>query len=59
MSEKAENIIRHLVDDNLIDAKLETEGYLNDILSNSIRSKYQEVSPTIFDELETTEEEEL
>ena len=57
MSEKAENIIRHLVDDNLIDAKLETEGYLNDILSNSIRSKYQEVSPTIFDELETTEEE--
>lgn len=60
MSERSQDIIRHLVDDNLIDAKLETEGYLNDILSNSIRSKYQDIAPTIFvDEIESTGEEEL
>jgi hypothetical protein len=42
------NIIKHLVDENLIDAKTETERYLNDILSDSLKNKYQEVAPSMF-----------
>lgn len=55
MSDRSQSIIRHLVDENLIDAKAETENYLNDILSDSLRSKYQQVAPPVFD---TTGEEE-
>ena len=52
------NIIKQLVDENLIDAKTETENYLNDILSNSLKSRYQEISPAIFtDPSEGVEEE--
>jgi len=52
------NIIKHLVDENLIDAKTETESYLNDILSNSIKNKYQEVAPSMFTNLDKNGEEE-
>ena len=44
------NIIKHLVDENLIDAKTETESYLNDILSGSLKTKYQELAPAMFTE---------
>ena len=44
------DIIKHLVDENLIDAKTETESYLNDILSGSLKNKYQEIAPSMFTE---------
>ena len=44
------DIIRHILDENLIDAKKATEGYLNDILSVAIREQYQEVAPEMFEE---------
>ena len=44
------SIIKHLIDENLIDAKQETESYLNDILSDALRSEYKNVAPTIFGE---------
>tara|TARA_R100000008_G_scaffold71949_1_gene49934 strand:- start:488 stop:667 length:180 start_codon:yes stop_codon:yes gene_type:complete len=50
------DIIKHILDENLIDAKRETENYLNDILSNSLQDHYKEVAPTMF-ETTTTEEE--
>ena len=36
------DIIRHILDENLIDAKKATEGYLNDILSGAIKEQYKE-----------------
>jgi hypothetical protein len=44
------SIIKHLIDENLIDAKQETESYLNDILSDSLRSEYGNVAPSMFEE---------
>ena len=44
------SIIKHLIDENLIDAKQETESYLNDILSDSLRSEYENVAPSMFEE---------
>jgi len=44
------DIIRHILDENLIDAKKATEGYLNDILSVAIREQYKEVAPEMFGE---------
>ena len=35
------NIIKHLVDENLIDAKQETESYLNDVLSDVLKYNYE------------------
>tara|TARA_E500000318_G_scaffold40781_1_gene39022 strand:+ start:246 stop:611 length:366 start_codon:yes stop_codon:yes gene_type:complete len=48
------DIIRHILDENLIDAKKATEGYLNDILSVAIRDQYQEVAPEMFEEEKKT-----
>ena len=50
------DIIKHILDENLIDAKRETENYLNDILSNSLQKEYQEVAPTMFTKVVDTEE---
>tara|TARA_R110002074_G_scaffold299914_1_gene471325 strand:- start:423 stop:593 length:171 start_codon:yes stop_codon:yes gene_type:complete len=44
------SIIKHLVDENLIDAKHETENYLNDILSDHLRGEYENVAPSMFDD---------
>ena len=44
------DIIRHILDENLIDAKKATEGYLNDILSVAIKEQYKEVAPEMFGE---------
>jgi hypothetical protein len=44
------DIIRHILDENLIDAKKATEGYLNDILSVAIREQYKEVAPSLVEE---------
>jgi len=44
------DIIRHILDENLIDAKKATEGYLNDILSVAIKEQYKEVAPEMFEE---------
>jgi hypothetical protein len=44
------DIIRHILDENLIDAEKATEGYLNDILSVAIREQYKEVAPEMFGE---------
>lgn len=44
------DIIRHILDENLIDAKKATEGYLNDILSTAIKEQYKEVAPEMFEE---------
>ena len=44
------DIIRHILDENLIDAKKATEGYLNDILSIAIKEQYKEVAPEMFEE---------
>ena len=41
------DIIRHILDENLIDAKKATEGYLNDILSGAIKEQYKEVAPSL------------
>ena len=46
------DIIRHILDENLIDAKKATEGYLNDILSVAIREQYKEVAPDMFEAAE-------
>jgi hypothetical protein len=46
------SIIRNLIDENLIDAKHETESYLNDILSKSLNNQYKDVAPTMFVEPE-------
>jgi hypothetical protein len=43
------DIIRHILDENLIDAKKATEGYLNDILAGAIKEQYKEVAPTMFE----------
>jgi len=43
------DIIRHILDENLIDAKKATEGYLNDILSVAIREQYKAVAPDMFE----------
>jgi len=53
------DIIKHILDENLIDAKKTTEIYLNDILSNSLKEQYKEVAPDMFvtDELEQSDEE--
>ena len=48
------DIIRHILDENLIDAKKATEGYLNDILSVAIREQYKEVAPEMFEEEKKT-----
>jgi len=47
---KSLNIIQNIIDENLIDAKRETQAYLNDILSESLKDKYQEIAPTIIGE---------
>ena len=44
------DIIRHILDENLIDAKKATEGYLNDILSGAIKEQYKEVAPSLVEE---------
>jgi|TARA_X000001382_G_scaffold97482_1_gene71836 hypothetical protein len=44
------DIIKHILDENLIDAKKATEGYLNDILSVAIKEQYKEVAPEMFEE---------
>jgi hypothetical protein len=47
------DIIKHILDENLIDAKKATENYLNDILSGSLKEQYKEVAPEMFiDEVE-------
>ena len=43
------DIIKHILDENLIDAKKATENYLNDILSNSLKENYKEVAPEMFE----------
>ena len=47
---KSLNIIQSIIDENLIDAKRETQAYLNDILSESLNEKFQEIAPTIIGE---------
>ena len=44
------DIIRHILDENLIDAKKATEGYLNDILSGAIKEQYKEVAPSLVED---------
>ena len=44
------DIIKHILDENLIDAKKATEGYLNDILAGAIKEQYKEVAPEMFEE---------
>ena len=52
------DIIKHNLDENLIDAKRATEDYLNDILSSSLKEQYKEVAPEMFnDEVEQEVEE--
>jgi hypothetical protein len=53
------DIIKHILDENLIDAKKTTEIYLNDILSNSLKEQYKDVAPDMFvdDEIEQTDDE--
>ena len=46
------DIIRHILDENLIDAKKATEGYLNDILSGAIKEQYKEVAPSLVEKAE-------
>ena len=43
------DIIRHILDENLIDARKATEAYLNDILSGAIKEQYKEVAPDMFE----------
>ena len=43
------DIIKHILDENLIDAKKATEGYLNDILSVAIKEQYKEVAPEMLE----------
>lgn len=50
------DIIKHILDENLIDAKRETENYLNNILSDSLQKQYKEVAPTMFTNTVNTEE---
>jgi hypothetical protein len=50
------DIIKHILDENLIDAKRETENYLNNILSSSLENQYKEVAPTMFTNNVNTEE---
>ena len=47
---KSLNIIQSIIDENLIDAKRETQAYLNDILSESLKEKFEEVAPTVIGE---------
>jgi len=42
------DIIKHILDENLIDAKNATESYLNDILSGALKEQYKEVAPEMF-----------
>lgn len=53
------DIIKHILDENLIDAKKTTEIYLNNILSNSLKEQYKEVAPDMFvaDEIEQSDKE--
>tara|TARA_R110002012_G_scaffold204050_1_gene373605 strand:- start:10323 stop:10838 length:516 start_codon:yes stop_codon:yes gene_type:complete len=44
------NIIQNIIDENLIDAKTATQAYLNDILSESLKEKFEEVAPTVIGE---------
>lgn len=44
------NIIKHLVDENLIDAKEETESYLNDVLSDVLKHNYKRIAPSMVGE---------
>ena len=44
------DIIKHILDENLIDAKKATEGYLNDILAGAIKQQYKEIAPEMFEE---------
>jgi len=44
------DIIRHILDENLIDARKATEAYLNDILSGAIKEQYKEIAPDMFGE---------
>ena len=46
------DIIRHILDENLIDAKKATEGYLNDIISGAIKEQYKEVAPSLVEKAE-------
>jgi hypothetical protein len=47
---KSLNIIQSIIDENLIDAKRETQGYLNDILTEALKEKFEEVAPTVIGE---------
>mgnify|MGYP003140114881 FL=1 len=42
------DIIKHILDENLIDAKRATEDYLNVILSDSLKEQYKEIAPDMF-----------
>lgn len=44
------NIIQNIIDENLIDAKRETQAYLNDILSEALKEKFETVAPTVIGE---------
>ena len=44
------NIIQSIIDENLIDAKTATQAYLNDILSEALKEKFEEVAPTVIGE---------
>ena len=43
-------IIQGIIDENLIDAKMATQAYLNEILSEALKEKYEEVAPTVIGE---------
>ena len=47
---KSLNIIQSIIDENLIDAKRETQSYLNEILSEALKEKFEEVAPTVIGE---------
>jgi len=49
------NIINHLVDENLIDAKEETESYLNDILSDVLKNNYKKIAPSMINSNQSEE----
>jgi hypothetical protein len=43
-------IIQGIIDENLIDAKMATQAYLNEILSEALKDRYEEVAPTVIGE---------
>jgi|TARA_R110002020_G_scaffold460957_1_gene679708 hypothetical protein len=49
------DIIKHILDENLIDAKRATEDYLNIILSDSLKEQYKEIAPDMFADNEEQE----